>query len=64
MKMWISPGEKYGFFACQGMSILFDLAKRRTVREFDYDFIDEFTMVNDDTTFIISTWDGSYIGNI
>ncbi len=64
VKMWISPGEKYGFFACQGMSILFDLAKRRTVREFDYDFIDEFTMVNDDTTFIISTWDGSYIGNI
>ena len=64
VKMWISPCEKYGLFTFQGMSILFDLARRKTIYEFDYDYVEEFTMIKEDTTFIISTWTGSYIGNI
>ena len=79
-KMWVSPCEQYVFidmgrqydpddFAgtfhdAKPLSYLFKLDTMELVQEFDYDYISDFTMIDEDKKFILSTWQGSYIGEI
>lgn len=61
---FISPCEKYVFFKTYGHSFLHRLETMELISEFDYEYISKFTMVDNDTRFIITTWSGSYIGNV
>ena len=36
----------------------------KVVQEFDYKYLSDFPMINDDKKFIISTWEGTYIGDV
>ena len=64
-KIWVSPGEKYAFISMGGTdSALFELSSMKLVREFEYDSIADFKMIEKDSKYIISTWLGTYIGNI
>lgn len=78
-KMWVSPCERYIFIIMLHYDIneftqkkdnflhfsyLFDLDTMELVQEFDYPYTSDFTMINEDKTFIISTWEGTYIGDI
>lgn len=61
--IWVSPYEKY-FFAYLGgdMSGLFEFSSMKLVQEFEYNYISDFKMFDDDKRYIIATWEGSYIG--
>ena len=62
---FISPSEKYVFFTTyKQLSLLYRLDSMKLVGEFDYEYVSNFTMIEDDTRFIITTWSGSYIGNV
>ena len=64
-KIWVSPGEKYAFISMGGTdSALFELSSMKLVREFEYDSMADFKMIEKDSKYIISTWLGTYIGNI
>ncbi|MEE3352442.1 MAG: WD40 repeat domain-containing protein [Saccharofermentanaceae bacterium] len=64
-KVLVSPGEKYAFISMGGTdSVLFELSSMKLVREFEYDSIADFKMIEDDRRYIISTWLGTYIGKI
>ena len=64
-KIWVSPGEKYAFISMGGTdSALFELSSMKMVREFEYDSIADFKMIEDDRRYIISTWNGTYIGEM
>ena len=45
-------------------SALFELSSMKLVREFEYDSMADFKMIEKDSKYIISTWLGTYIGNI
>ncbi len=75
----ISPCEKYVFFnvgkpcdpfnmtayrEATPLALVYRLDTMEKVLEFDYNYVSDFTMVNDDTTYILATWEGSYIGKI
>ena len=65
-QMWVSPGEKYVLIkpaVFMGKTYLFDLKTKEMVREFDYPYVYGFTMIKDDTVFLVSTWEGTYIGD-
>ncbi len=36
----------------------------KLVREFEYEYLADFKMIDEDRKYIISTWLGTYIGNI
>ncbi len=64
-KVLVSPGEKYAFISMGGTdSALFELSSMKLVREFEYDCIADFKMIDDDRRYIISTWNGTYVGEI
>ncbi len=64
-KVWVSPGEKYAFISMGGTdSALFELSSMKLVREFEYECLADFKMIEKDSKYIISTWLGTYIGNI
>ena len=64
-KIWVSPGEKYAFISMGGTdSALFELSSMKLVREFEYECLADFKMIEKDSKYIISTWLGTYIGNI
>ena len=64
-KIWVAPGEKYAFISMGGTdSALFELSSMKMVREFEYDSMADFKMIEKDSKYIISTWLGTYIGNI
>lgn len=63
----VSPCEKYAFFRPLSMgcsTYLFDLRTKELVRKFDYPFVSGFTMIKGDTEFLVSTWEGTYIGEL
>ena len=63
---WISPGEKYAFITyAMDYALLFDLEKREIARKFpEYGYNCDFTMVRNDTVYIISTWEGAFMGEL
>lgn len=61
--MKVSPSEKYIFFKFDSVSILYD-RNLEMIQRFTYDYIDDFTMIDDDSSYIISTWKCSYIGDL
>lgn len=63
--LWVSPCEKY-FFAYLGgcTSGLFELSSMKLVREFEYDCISDFKMIDEDRRYIVATWEGSYLGEM
>ena len=64
-KVLISPGEKYVFISLGGTdSALFELSSMKLVREFEYGSLADFKMIEDDRRYIISTWNGTYIGEV
>lgn len=66
-QMWVSPGEKYALIkpaVFMGNTYLLNLKTKELVREFDYPYVYGFTMVKDDTVFLISTWEGTYVGEL
>lgn len=67
LNFYVSPCEKYIFFDLRrvsGLSYLYELETMKMVRKFEYPCICDFTMVKDDTVFVISTWNGSFIGEV
>lgn len=65
IKCWVSPLEKYALMdSYQGPLILCDMVTGKVLRDFDYLYVCGFTMINEDKTFIIPTWEGTYIGNL
>ena len=65
VKCWVSPCEKYALMdSFSGPLILIEMETGKVVRSFDYMYTCGFTMVNGDKTFIISTWEGTHIGNL
>ena len=64
-KVWVSPGEKYAFISMFGTdSALFEFPSMKLVREFEYEYMADFTMIEDDRRYIISTWLGTFIGKV
>lgn len=66
-KFYVSPCEKYILFdlgTFSGLSFLYELETMKMVRSFEYPCQCDFTMVKDDTDFVISTWQGSFIGEV
>lgn len=66
-KFYVSPCEKYilfDFMKASGLSYLYELETMKEVQKFEYPYVCDFTMVKDDTTFVISTWKGSFIGEV
>ena len=47
-----------------GESYLYELETMKMVRKFEYPYLCDFTMVKDDTEFIVSTWQGAFIGKV
>ena len=46
------------------LSVLFDLQSGEIVKEFAYDYVSDFTMFGKDSSYIIATWSGTYIGTV
>lgn len=46
------------------LSVLFDLQSGEIVKEFAYDYVSDFTMYGKDSSYIIATWSGTYIGTV
>lgn len=78
-EFWVSPHEKYLFVNCgeqcdpddfeafdtaKSLSCLFELDTMKLVQEFDYEFISDFVMFDEDRKFVLATWNGSYLGEI
>lgn len=65
LHMWVSPCERYVFFSNRhNFSCLYEMEGMNLIHKFDYESVSDFTMINNDTTFIIATWKDSYIGDI
>jgi len=67
LHFYVSPCEKYILFDLKrvsGLSYLYELETMKMVHKFEYPYICDFTMVKDDTVFVISTWQGSFIGEV
>ena len=79
-KVWVSPCEQYVFIdmgnqydpddfagtydAAKSVSYLLKIYTMELVQEFDYECVSDFTMINEDKKFIISTWQGTYVGEV
>lgn len=78
-RIWISEGEQYMFvdFGKQcdvsdfkayaeaaSLSCLYKLDTMEKVAEFDYEYVSDFLMFDDDRRFVLATWKGSYLGTI
>lgn len=77
-KIWVSPCEQYVFIDmgrqydpdnfsgtfndAKSLSYLFKLDTKELVQEFDYKYVSDFTMIDEDKRFILATWQGTYIG--
>lgn len=63
--VYVSPYEKYVFFYL-GFSwgFMYDLTTMEPVMEFTEDVVSDFTMLHEDNTVVISTWGGTYVGDI
>ena len=63
--LYVSPCEKYVLFDFwNDISLLYDRETMELVRRFEYENVCDFTMVHEDKTFIVSTWEGAYIGGV
>ncbi|MDE6405809.1 MAG: hypothetical protein K2M20_09210 [Lachnospiraceae bacterium] len=78
-RIWISEGEKYLFanFGKQGdprdyktyaaapsLSSLYALDTMEKVADFDYEYVSDFLMFDEDKQFVLATWKGSYLGTL
>lgn len=79
-KIWVSPHEQYLFIDmgrqydpddfsgtfddAKSLSYLFKMDTMELMQEFEYDYVSDFTMIDADKKFIISTWQGTYIGEV
>lgn len=78
-RIWISEGEQYLFVdfgkqcdlsdfkayaAAPSLSCLYKLDTMEKVAEFDYEYVSDFLMLDDDKRFVLATWKGSYLGTI
>lgn len=76
-KFRVSAGEKYVFLdfgrqcdaehytkTAKSLSCLFALDTMEQVAEFDYEYVSNFLMYDDDRKFVLATWVGSYLGNL
>lgn len=76
-KVWVSPCEKYCFInmmkhydtdeskeESMPLSFLFDLDTMELVQDFDYDYVSDFTMIDEGRKFLLATWQGTYMGEV
>ena len=64
-RAWVSPEEKYVFFKmAEPYTLIYDLKTMELVKALKYDFVCDFTMIENDTRFILGTWEGAYVGSI
>lgn len=79
-RIQVSPCEQYVFFDmgrqydpddfagtfhdAKPLSYLFRMDNMELVQEFEYDAVSDFTMIDEDKKFILSTWSGTYIGDV
>ncbi len=63
--VYVSPCEKYVFFYLGfSLGVMYDLTNMEPVMVFTEDVISDFTMLHEDKTVVIATWDGTYVGDI
>ena len=56
---------KYVFFYLGfSLGVMYDLTNMEPVMVFTEDVISDFTMLHEDKTVVIATWDGTYVGDI
>ena len=46
------------------LSFLFNLDTMELVQDFDYDYVSDFTMIDEDRKFLLATWQGTYMGDV
>ena len=64
-RAWVSPEEKYVCFKmAEPYILIYDLKTMELVKALKYDFVCDFTMIENDTRFILGTWEGAYVGSI
>ena len=64
-RAWVSPEEKYVCFKmAEPYTLIYDLKTMELVKALKYDFVCDFTMIENDTRFILGTWEGAYVGSI
>ena len=64
-RAWVSPEEKYVCFKmAEPYTLIYDLKTMELVKALKYDFACDFTMIENDTRFILGTWEGAYVGSI
>ena len=78
-RVFISPCERYAFFLMTynrnihnikeavnqpDLSYLYDLTTMELIQVFDYKYISDFTMIEEDSKYVIATWQGSYLYEI
>ena len=62
-RAWVSPEEKYVCFKmAEPYTLIYDLKTMELVKALKYDFACDFTMIENDTRFILGTWEGAYVG--
>ena len=64
-RAWVSPEEKYVCFKmAEPYTLIYDFKTMELVKALKYDFVCDFTMIENDTRFILGTWEGAYVGSI
>ena len=64
-RAWVSPEEKYVCFKmAEPYTLIYDLKTMELVKALKYDFVCDFTMIENDTRFILGTWEGAYVGSV
>lgn len=78
-RIWISEGEKYLFVdfgkqcdprdykayeTAPSLSSLYTLADMEKIADFDYEYVSDFLMFDEDRRFVLATWKGSYLGTL
>ena len=64
-RAWVSPEEKYVCFKmAEPYSLIYDLKTMELVKALKYNFVCDFMMIENDTRFILGTWEGAYVGSI
>ena len=46
------------------LSQLINLKSMEIVKDFDYPYISDFNMINEEKNYIISTWNGTFLGEL
>ena len=62
--IWASPCDRYLLYDYMGNAILYEAETMKPVKAFDNFNTWDFTMIREDSVFVIGTWEGAFIGEV